>query len=276
MRFSIAHRTRYSYVRPVFVEPLTIRLRPRPDLEQHVEAFTLDVTPTPAGMQEAVDAEGNVVTRAWFEGVTDELVIATSSTVVSTRLNPYDFVIIDPDALRVPMTYLETAALARFRVPEGDPGGLAAELMAQSSGDALAFLSGLNQAIYERIEYVHRPLGEPMPAPETLARGAGSCRDLAVLFMQAARAAGFAARFASGYQTVEEVEGDREMHAWPEVYLDGAGWRGFDPALGLAVGHEHVAVAVGPTPASAAPTQGTIRSDDPGERLEVTIEIEAH
>lgn len=33
-------------------------------------------------------------------------------------------------------------------------------------------------------------------------------------------------------------------HAWPEIYLPGTGWRGFDSTSGQTVGDDHIAVAV--------------------------------
>ncbi|MEE2871411.1 MAG: transglutaminase-like domain-containing protein [Candidatus Latescibacterota bacterium] len=87
--------------------------------------------------------------------------------------------------------------------------------------------------------------GRPMAAAETLARVRGACRDLAVLFIVICRTLGLAARFVSGYRAGAQNQQERYMHAWAEVYLPGAGWRGWDPSLGLAVAGAHVAVAMG-------------------------------
>ncbi len=71
-----------------------------------------------------------------------------------------------------------------------------------------------------------------------------TCRDLTVLFAALCRLQGLAVRFVSGYQARSAGSGgERHMHAWPEVYLPGVGWRGFDPSHGTEVGEAHVAVA---------------------------------
>jgi len=74
------------------------------------------------------------------------------------------------------------------------------------------------------------------PPVETLRLGHGSCRDFAVLLIDAARSSGFAARFASGYLAVpldDPKEPARDSargstHAWAAIYLPGTGWIDFD------------------------------------------------
>jgi transglutaminase-like putative cysteine protease len=74
---------------------------------------------------------------------------------------------------------------------------------------------------------------------------AGSCRDFATLFIEACHYLGLAARFVSGYQYSPTLpQGQGATHAWSEVYLPGAGWKGFDSTSGQVVGNHHIAVAV--------------------------------
>src|SRR6266480_3462371 len=65
---------------------------------------------------------------------------------------------------------------------------------------------------------------------ETLNRGWGSCRDLAVLLIEAARSLGFGARVVTGYLYnpsadghTTAVTGAGTTHAWADIYLPGAG-----------------------------------------------------
>ena len=70
---------------------------------------------------------------------------------------------------------------------------------------------------------------------------------------------GIAARFVSGYEIGAAEADGGDLHAWAEVYLQGGGWRGFDPSRGLAVADSHVAVAAASDPLLAAPVTGTYR-----------------
>jgi len=81
-----------------------------------------------------------------------------------------------------------------------------------------------------------------------------------MLFIDICRSVGVAARFVSGYCLGDESAGG-EMHAWAEVYLPGAGWRGFDPSRGLSVNDDYIAVAAGQLSQDAAPTMGNFRGE---------------
>jgi transglutaminase-like putative cysteine protease len=80
-----------------------------------------------------------------------------------------------------------------------------------------------------------------------------------VLFAAAARAVGIPTRFVSGYEAGAASQEKPTMHAWAEVYLQGGGWRGYDPSAGLAASTRHIAVAAAADPRLAAPITGTIR-----------------
>lgn len=103
----------------------------------------------------------------------------------------------------------------------------------------------------------------------------GSCRDMAFLFIEAARLLGFAARFVSGYSfTTLPAEAAGSTHAWAEVFLPGAGWKGFDPTSGGIVGDTHIAVAVGRTPESVPPIAGSF-SGASLRAMEVDVRVSA-
>ena len=105
----------------------------------------------------------------------------------------------------------------------------------------------------------------------TLSRGTGSCRDFAYLFMEAVRRLGFAARFVSGYlHSPPSSINFGATHAWAEVYLPGAGWKGFDPTIGEIVGTQHIAVAVARMPELVPPIAGSFVGP-PGAKLNVGV-----
>ncbi|MGQ0679259.1 MAG: transglutaminase family protein [Actinomycetota bacterium] len=263
MIFQVNHTTRFDYSGPVALEPMTIRLRPRSDRAQRVLDFSLHADPAPSGTTETTDVDGNDTVVLWFLGQTRHLELRTSVRAQTLRSNPFDYVVLDWQALRLPMQYpcQLTGSLERFRSFSGESsvGALADEVAGAAQGDGPVFLTKLAARLAELIEGEVRLEGDPMTPAETLKEGKGSCRDVALLFMDACRAMGLAARFVSGYQRDEPEEGGRYLHAWAEVFLPGVGWRGYDATAGLAVAESHLALAAGPDASSVAPTEGSLR-----------------
>jgi len=261
MIFEVEHHTSYAYDAPVALGPHALRLRPREDGGQHLLRFDLDILPRPMGLTDVFDVEGNRIANAWFEGRTRSFDIRASFTAETLRRNPFDFVLDPQELARVPLAYPPDMQerLAPYRVPPGSPAvqTFARDVAAEAGGETVAFLVGLARRVRRDVRGVVRRDGLPMEPEAALAKGEGACRDQAVLWVEACRAMGLAARFVSGYHEVGPGQPERELHAWGEAYLGGAGWRGFDPSMGEAVAQHHVAVAAGRAPFDAAPVQGT-------------------
>lgn len=276
MIYHIKHATRFRYSRPVFCEPMTLRLRPREDAAQRLLRYNVWIDPAPAGMCDVVDVDGTAATQIWFNGLTSALSVVVSGTVETLRTNAFDYVL-DQQFVRLPFAYPDYVKAALQPYLESSVHPEVAELAratAESCGERTTnFLTSLTRRLQESIERIVRPEGPPLPAEETLRTGQGSCRDIAVLFNDACRAVGLASRFVSGYHECESIDGRRHLHAWSEVYLPGAGWRGFDPAEGLAVADRHVALASGALPLLTSPTYGTFRGTGAESTLEAQIVI---
>ena len=147
----------------------------------------------------------------------------------------------------------------------------------------ISFLTDLNMAIHQRIAYERRDEEGTQTPNETLELGRGSCRDMAELFVATSRQLGLAARFVSGYlyepphldgtDAVNVAAGS--MHAWAEVYLPGAGWRGFDPTNGLVTDHRFLPAAVANRPDWVSPIQGRyFHVGDVKSHMTVTLKVE--
>lgn len=261
MRFDVEHLTSYSYDEPVNLGPQTVRLRPRPDGGFRELGYSLLVDPAPVLRADMLDATGNLVTRLWFEAPTRHLRVVSRFTVETLVGKPCGL-ILDPAYRNLPAAYPEAEAqvLAPYR-EAGSPvpplGALVDRLVAAAKGDPVELLLALTAWMHEEIEREIREEGAAQTPTETLQRRRGACRDQTVLFVAASRAAGLAARFVSGYQDRSAMETNRRhLHAWPEVYIPGCGWRGFDPTRGIAVGGGHVPVAAASAPTGAMPIEG--------------------
>lgn len=279
MFYEVSHTTRYLYSAPVFVEPQMLRLRPRCEASQQLHRYTIQTAPAAAGMTEGVDGWGNPATWAWFTGEHPELTIRTEFIVETRRPNPFDYIIPSPAQGRLPPAYgPEQGALELFLRPAEDHTAVRAFAEAtavEADGELIGFLTTLTGRIYGLCTTVFREEGAPLPASTTLTERQGSCRDLAMLFVECCRQAGVAARFVSGYQEGDPAQERREMHAWAEVYVPGGGWRGYDPTHGLVVADRHVALAAAADAAGAAPSSGTFRGTGATSSLQTRIQLRA-
>jgi transglutaminase-like putative cysteine protease len=272
MGFEIAHVLRYEYDEPVTLEPHLIRLYPRAGASCQVHGYSLAITPTPAGQTLSYDLEGNGVHEVWFEGPTTELVLRASMRVSVTPFNPLKFILLPVQNTRLPLQYRpeEQRILLPYLQGAEVPRGVinfAQRVRDESGVEVVPFLLHLSRRISESCVRV-RGASVPALTPEaTLEGGRGTCLDLAVLFMEACRAMGLAARFVSGYALNEGRSEDFALHAWAEVYLPGAGWRGFDPSQGGAAAERHVVLAASATAEGAAPVSGTYLGSPGASRL---------
>ena len=276
MRFKIRHHTHYHYSQPVQLGPQLLRFHPRDDGAQRVNEHQISISPTPVGRNDHLDLEGNRVTQVWFEEETDHFDIEVTMQVDTLRMNAFDFLLV-PEAASLPIDHEHDMLCARAYLeritPDDTVTAFAAELSMAVERDTLQFLDHLNHQLFTDFTQMHRETGAPQSPAHTLQSRRGACRDLAVLFVDCCRAEGIAARFASGYQKGDLQRERRHLHAWPEVYLPGAGWRGFDPTHGEALADTHVTIAAAAHPRDTMPVTGSFCGEGATSKLDYTLEI---
>ncbi len=269
MRFSVRHETIYRYTAPVRLGDHLLRLTPRPeyiDLDIH----ELLVEPAPLAREQDADGFGNPVTRLGFDAETQELRIssrfegkARSWPAALPNLPPLPWA--DP-SMNEYLGAGEDCAVQAFAHAIADRAGKRAD----------QFLTLLTQDLHGRIDRYIRPDGDAQDAARTLELESGACRDVAALFMAACRSLGLPARFVSGYQAFSDAaDGKRHLHAWPEVWLPGDGWRGYDPTHGTAITGGYVALAAAPNQAATMPVVGGYWGEGVSSTLEYRLRIEA-
>ena len=277
MLFTIQHNTHYRYSGPVELGPQQLRLHPREDGAQRVINFQLDISPSPLGRNDQLDLEGNHVTQAWFGQETDYFDIQVTMTVETLRRNAFDF-ILDPEAALLPINHAADFSCARAyleRIEQDDSvTAFAAEASLAVNKDTLRFLDSLNEQLFSDYSHIHRDTGAPQSPAHTLQSHSGACRDLAVLFVDCCRSEGIAARFVSGYQKGNLQSERRHLHAWPEVYLPGAGWRGYDPTHGVALADTHVAIAAAAHSRDTMPVTGSFNGKGASSTLDYMLQIQ--
>lgn len=263
-RYKIVHCTYYNFSGTVTLGPHYLRLRPREDYELRIESSTLKIAP-PATLLWHRDVEGNSVAIANFDTPTEKLAVESEVIIQQFNEDPLDFVV-ESYAVNYPFNYLanDMVLLSPYMaLPDSTTKALLMDwikdvLQPGKPIQSYSLLQSLCVYIFKTLSYRMREEPGVQTAAQTLTCGTGSCRDFATLFMETARCLGLASRFVSGYlQAAPSSANFGSTHAWAEVYLPGAGWKGFDPTVGAIVGPDHMAVAVARLPESVPPIAGT-------------------
>ncbi|MGD9843142.1 MAG: transglutaminase N-terminal domain-containing protein [Steroidobacteraceae bacterium] len=276
-RLKIIHRTYYNFSGTVQLEPHRLLLHPREGHQLRVESSSLEISPT-ATLRWLRDAYDNSVAIASFDTPATQLAILSEVIVQHYDTAPLDFMVADY-AVNYPFEYAADASpiLQPYLLEQAadDRNELRAWVEKfWQPGEAVqtyVLLQRLCVGINETLTYQMREEPGVQTAAETLALNSGSCRDFANLFMEAVRYLGLAARFVSGYLYAPNSGYDfGATHAWAEVYLPGAGWKGFDPTIGEMASHKHIPVAMARLPQSVPPVSGSFFGP-PGASLHVGV-----
>lgn len=281
---TVRHVTTYRYKQPVAFGEHRLMLRPRDSYDQKLLDARLAITPEPVDLRWLHDVFGNCVAVARFAGRATELRFDSVIRLDHSSDHALDFRIEDY-ARRYPFTYgaeempdLLRAIERQYLDPEHEIDGWARQFLRHDGrADTVEMLAQMTHAIRANFHYLAREESGIQDPVKTLRQGNGSCRDFAVLMMEAVRALGLAAHFVSGYLHVSEgsaaAHGAGATHAWLRVYLPGAGWVEFDPTNGIVGSHDLIRVAVVRDPRQAVPVSGTW-TGFPSDHLGMTVEVE--
>ncbi len=265
--------------------------RPRDSHDQLLLSHRLVITPEPAVLEWRQDVFGNCVALARFSGRSATLRFENTLEVAHEGGPPNPAMLSD-SARTLPLGYDAEEMPDLLRSIERqmpDPGHIVdrwahAFLNAHGQTGTLALLAAMTKAIHHRFTYKSRHEPGIQDPRTTLRLETGTCRDFALLMMEAVRSLGLAARFVSGYLHVpahphlDEAErvGGGHTHAWLQVYLPGAGWVEFDPTNGIVGNRGLIRVASVRDPAMAVPLSGSwIGAADDCLGMDVTVHVEA-
>lgn len=269
MFLRISHLSRYEYSEAVSFAPHELYLRPADSPRQRLHQFSLTISPEARRIATA-DPLDNAVDWAYFPvtASAQRLEFHSDLLVETLEPNPFDF-FLRPAAVTFPFRYepvearaLAPCLIARADTPLADLQGWLDRELHPRPAETVTLLTGLVAAVHRFVRYTRRDEEGIQSVAETLRLQSGSCRDQAVFLMEALRLLGLAARFVSGYIYEPVLAGSVQpsmpaMHAWTEVYLPGAGWRGLDPSRGIFCDDAFVAIAHAAVAESVSPIQGT-------------------
>jgi transglutaminase-like putative cysteine protease len=272
--FSVRHVTSYRYTRPVEFGEHRLMFRPRDSFDQTLLSSHLNVYPKPDHVRWIHDVFGNCVALVGISKPSTELRFETIIRLDHTPQVAMDFQI-DDEALTYPFAYdpeevfdLERTIQRHHPDPEDLVGKWARQFVKTGQPTETGhLLMTLCFAIHEGFIYARRSEHGTQPPLETLKLRRGTCRDFALLMMEAARSLGLAARFVTGYIYVPDRDGSTTLgggstHAWCQVYLPGAGWVEFDPTNGIVGNRDLIRVGVARDPRQAIPLSGSYDGDE--------------
>ena len=277
--------TTYRYRKPVRPGVHQLMFRPRDSFDQRLLDCSLTVRPKAASIRWIHDVFGNCITLVDFDTKTELLQFETLIKLDHTPENAPDFQIEDYAKLH-PFAYAENELpdLAPFILRHHHEGEHIERWMAKFVSPRASVPTGklimtLHEALSESFSYRRRNFPGTQTPAETIERQEGTCRDFALLMMEAARSLGFAARFVTGYVYVPDRDqkirlGGGSTHAWCQVYVPGSGWVEFDPTNGIVGNRDLIRVGVARTPQQAVPLFGSYwgdAADDLG--MDVSVQV---
>jgi transglutaminase-like putative cysteine protease len=281
---NVRHTTVYRYSRPVTIGDHRLMLRPRDSHELRLIRTSLILSP-PASVRWIYDVFGNSIAIASFAQPATELRIESRLTLETYTIEqpPHE---IAAEAASYPFFYSSDDRLDLGRMleryypdPQDRLDAWARGFVRSNPTDTLALLADLNAGIKASISYQGREAEGTQSPLETLDRGSGSCRDLTVLLIEAARCLGFGARIVTGYLYNPAADsagiaaiGAAATHAWADIYLPGAGWVAYDPTNGTINGANLIRVAATRDISQAVPVAGSFVGT-PGDYLGMTVNV---
>ena len=283
---NVHHKTTYTYKRPVEFGEHRLMSRPRDSHDLRLIDTTLVISPPASGIRWLHDVFGNSIALASFSQPGAQLVFESAFRAEHFPVAARE-IVLEPYAQKFPFSYSadDTADLGRTKErhypdPEHRIDEWAKQFVQQApEGRTLDVLMAMTTAVKQQFRYAARDAEGVQTPLDTLSLGSGTCRDFAVLMMEAVRSLGLAARFVSGYLYDESLigasggmVGGGATHAWVQVFLPGAGWVEYDPTNALVGGRNLIRVAVVRDAAQAVPLQGSYNGT-PDDFVSIAVDV---
>jgi transglutaminase-like putative cysteine protease len=283
-RLRVSHVTVYRYAKPVAFGEHRMMFRPRDSHDLRLIEASLRISPAAASIRWLHDVFGNSVAIAQFDRAASELRFESDILIEHFEADAPDYPIADY-ARTYPFSYDSSEIPDLSRLIERaypDPGHTVDRwaksfLAASGPTETWPLLTAMTQAMHADFGYVARDAEGVHTPAQTVSSKSGTCRDFALLMMEAVRSLGFAARFVSGYLYQPDAGGEGRVgsgatHAWLQVYLPGAGWTELDPTNGIVGNRDLIRVAVVRDPAQAVPLAGSFIGQQ-GDFLGITVDV---
>ena len=262
MKLRVEHITTFTYDSPISEAYTEMRLAPLDVAGQRRTAFTLLTEPR-GEVTSYLDRFGNEVHYFDVLNSHQQVEVIARSDVQTTNEFTDDVTVFSPldqyDYLQ-PTDYAPDDALLHELAERH-------VVVGNKAASARALMTAVRQAIaYERFV-----TDVKTTADEALRLGKGVCQDYAHVMLAVCRLSNLPARYVSGYLYSPNAP-EMASHAWVDVYLDGYGWRSFDPTHDCPQDERYVRVATGRDYADVPPTRG-IYKGNAIEQMEIQVMV---
>lgn len=249
MLLKIDHTTQYDFGRPIEYGLQRLRVFPSDVVGQKPVSWEVNVV---GGKEEVhyTDHHQNAVALYSFDTGTQNIAIQVKGEVETSDCAG----IIGRHRGFAPLWYYSGTTPLTTLGPR--TRALIRTLGERGERDGIAFLHDLSALIGDEVTYQVGVTQAHFTAEDALAEGAGVCQDHAHIFITAARAMGYPARYISGYLFMDGQIEQEATHAWAEAHIPDLGWVGFDVSNKISPDERYVRIAAGLDYKDAAPTTG--------------------
>ncbi|WP_208349151.1 transglutaminase family protein [Pseudaestuariivita rosea] len=264
MLLNIGHTSKYRFEHPVHYGLQQLRKTPKSRSSQAIRNWTIEIE---GGRIETefTDHHANDVTLISFDPSATEITIQCRGLVETTD----EHGVVGKQRGCIPLwlfqrsTELTRATPNVRRLTKG---------LREAHDNDIALLHALSARIIDAVRYEIGQTDTATSADTAIERGSGVCQDHAHIFIAAARAMDFPARYVSGYLMMDDRTEQDATHAWAEAHIDGIGWVGFDISNAMSPDDRYVRVATGLDYGEAAPISG-LRFGAGSEALTVDVTV---
>ena len=263
MRLHVSHRAYYRFSRPQARLVQLLRLTPGNHIGQNVIDWSIDMD-CDARLKPSRDGYGNETVMLYVDGPVEGITLTVSGEVLA---EDHAGMVKGTAEPLPPLHFLQPTPLTQADAAIRDfVRGL------KLPTDPLAGAHLIAEAVHE-----HLALDEPHEvgdhrAATVFAAPKGDAEGAAHLLIAAARAAGYPARYVSGYLYRPYEAEAHAVHGWAELHVESYGWIGFDPHEGRCPTESYVRLAVGLDHDQSAPVSGA-RIGGGVESLTVDVRI---
>jgi len=279
VKYDIAHTVRLAAAAPVWEHHCELRVAPGPTPYQTVRKVALTVEPE-AEVRAYRDGFGNAVFAFDLMAPHESARVTMRAAVDTALANPFDFAAVPPAGERA---WIAEQLHAQPRLWDyllhcspATPALASLELGVPGRDPSKPLLVALQAVIeWSAARFTLADATAPSPTlAEALRAETVDAGDLAHLLISVARAWGAPARFVRGYCDPSYSEdAEQVLHAWAEILVPGAGWRGLDSCTGLVTNDTYVTVACGRDALDCPPVRSACKGNEAAFKQTSQVEV---